>query len=281
VKHFRLGLRDAGYAEGRDVVIEWRPANGDCDRVPGLVAELVHSKVDVIVEDSTVGTEATKRAKSTIPVVMALVLDPVATGLIQSLAHPGGNITGLSMMATELYPKRLQLLQEINPQLTRVGVFWNPDHPFHAKAVEEVKAVAQSVAIELSFAAVQTPDQFGPAFSAIMRTNAQALYVIDDPIFFAHRTILLELASRARLPTIYETRRYPEAGAFMSYGPDLYDLFRRSAIYVDRIFKGANPANLPVEQPTKFELVINLKTAKALGIDVPPMLVALADEVIE
>jgi putative tryptophan/tyrosine transport system substrate-binding protein len=281
LKHFRLGLRDAGYAEGRDVLIEWRSANGDYDRVPELVADLVRSNVDVIVEDSTVGTEITKRATSTIPVVMALVLDPVATGLVKSLAYPGGNVTGLSMMATELYPKRLQLLKEINPQLTRVAVFWNPDHPFHAKAVEAIKAVAASVPVELSFAAVRGPDQFGSAFSDIMRANAQALYVVDDPIFFAHRRVLLELASEARLPTIYETRRYPEAGAFISYGPDLYDLFRRSAIYVDRIFKGANPANLPVEQPTKFELVINLKTAKTLGVEVPPMLVALADEVIE
>jgi putative tryptophan/tyrosine transport system substrate-binding protein len=282
LKHFRLGLRDAGYAEGRDVVIEWRSANGDYDRVSELVADLVRSNVDVIVEDSTVGTEITKRATSTIPIVMALVLDPVATGLVKSLAYPGGNVTGLSMMATELYPKRLQLLKEIIPQLTRVAVFWNPDHPFHAKAVEAIKAVAASVPVELSFAAVRAPDhQLRPAFSDIMRANAQALYVVDDPIFFAHRRILLELASEARLPTIYETRRYPEAGAFISYGPDLYDLFRRSAIYVDRIFKGANPANLPVEQPTKFELVINLKTAKALGVEVPPMLVALADEVIE
>jgi putative tryptophan/tyrosine transport system substrate-binding protein len=281
LKHFRLGLRDAGYIEGRNVVIEWRSAAGDYDRVPGLVADLVRNNVDVIVEDSTVGTEATKRATSTIPIVMALVLDPVATGLVQSLAHPGANITGLSMMATELYPKRLQLLKEINPQLTSVAVFWNPDHPFHAKAVEEVKTIAQSVPIEVTFAAVRMPDQFAPAFSNAMQAKAEALYVIDDPIFFAHRTILLELAAQARIPTIYETRRYPEAGAFMSYGPDLYDLFRRSAIYVDRIFKGADPANLPVEQPTKFELVINLKTAKALSIDVPPMLVALADEVIE
>jgi putative ABC transport system substrate-binding protein len=281
LKHFRLGLRDAGYAEGRDVVIEWRSANGDYDQVPGLVADLVRSKVEVIVEDSTVGTEATKRATSTIPVVMALVLDPVATGLVKSLARPGGNVTGLSMMATELYPKRLQLLKEINPQLTRAAVFWNPDHPLHAKAVEKLKAVAPSASVELIFAAVRTPDQFGPAFSDIIEAKVQALYVVDDPIFYAHRTILLDLASRARLPTIYETRRYPEAGAFISYGPDLYDLFRRSAIYVDRILKGANPADLPVEQPTKFELVINLKTAKALGIDVPPMLVALTDEVLE
>jgi ABC-type uncharacterized transport system substrate-binding protein len=206
LKHFRLGLRDAGYAEGRDVLIEWRSANGDYDRVPELVADLVRSNVDVIVEDSTVGTEITKRATSTIPVVMALVLDPVATGLVKSLAYPGGNVTGLSMMATELYPKRLQLLREINPQLTRVAVFWNPDHPFHAKAVEAIKAVAASVPVELSFAAVRGPDQFGSAFSDIMRANAQALYVVDDPIFFAHRRVLLELASEARLPTIVRTR---------------------------------------------------------------------------
>ena len=170
-KQFRLGLRDAGYSEGRDVVIEWRSANGDYDRVPALVADLIQSKVDVIVQDSTVGTEVTKRATSTIPIVMALVLDPVGSGLVKSLAHPGGNVTGLSMMATELYPKRLQLLKEVNPQLTRAAVLWNPDHPFHAKAAEELKAIAPSLSIELSFAAVRTPEQFDPAFSDISRAE--------------------------------------------------------------------------------------------------------------
>jgi putative tryptophan/tyrosine transport system substrate-binding protein len=182
-KHFRLGLRDAGYSEGRDVVIEWRSADGNYDRVPALVADLVRSKVEVIVQDSTVGTEVTKRAASTIPIVMALVLDPVGSGLVKSLAHPGGNITGLSMMATELYPKRLQLLKEVNPQLTRAAVLWNSDHPFHAKAVAELKAVAPSLSIELSFTGVRTPEQFGPAFSDVTRANAQALYVVEDPIF--------------------------------------------------------------------------------------------------
>ena len=258
---FRQGLRDAGYFEGRDVVIEWRSANGDYDRVPALVADLVRSKVDVIVQDSTVGTEVTKRATSTIPIVMALVLDPVGSGLVENLAHPGGNITGLSMMATELYPKRLQLLKQVIPKLTRAAVLWNPNHPLHAKVVEQLKAVAPSFSIELNFMGARMPDQFGPAFLDVTRANTQALYVVDDPIFFAHRAILLELASTARLPSIYETRRYPEAGALMSYGPDLHDLFRRAAIYVDRIFNGAKPADLPVEQPTKFELVINLKTA--------------------
>ena len=280
-KHFRLGLRDAGYLEGRDVVIEWRSANGDYDRLPALIADLLQSKVDVIVEDSTVGTELTKRATSTIPIVMALVLDPVGSGLVKSLAYPGENVTGLSMMATELYAKRLQLLKDINPRLIRAAVLWNPDHPFHAKPAEELKAVAPSLSIELSFVGVRAPDQFGSAFSDVTRANAQALYVVEDPIFFSHRMAILEMASAARLPTIHELTRWPEAGALMSYGPDLNDLFRRAAFYVARILKGAKPADLPVEQPTKFELVINSKTAKALGLDVPPTLIALADEVIE
>jgi putative tryptophan/tyrosine transport system substrate-binding protein len=281
VQVFRQGLRDAGYSEGRDVIIEWRLANGNYDRVPELAADLVRSKVDVIVQDSTVGTEVTRRATSTIPIVMALVLDPVGSGLVKSLAQPGGNVTGLSMMTTELYPKRLQLLKELIPQLNKVAVLWNPDHPFHAKVVEELKAVGPSHAIEMNFLAARTPERLGPDFSEITRANAQALYVVDDPIFFAHRMILLSLASTARLPTIYETRRYPEAGGLMSYGPDLHDLFRRAAIYVDRILKGAKPADLPVEQPTKFEFVINLRTAKALDLTVPESLLARANELVE
>jgi putative tryptophan/tyrosine transport system substrate-binding protein len=280
-KQFRLGLRDAGYSEGRDVVIEWRSAHGDYDRVPALVADLVQSKVDMIVQDSTVGTELTKRATSTIPIVMALVLDPVGSSLIQSLAHPGGNVTGLSMMATELYPKRLQLLKDIIPKLARVAVLWNPDHPFHAKAVEELKSVAPSGSIELSFAAARTPEQFDSALSDVTQARAQALYVVEDPIFFAHRMALLKLTSAARLPTIHELSRWPEAGALISYGPDLDDLFRRAAIYVGRILKGTKPADLPVEQPTKFELLINLRTAKTLGLEIPPTLIALTDDVIE
>jgi putative tryptophan/tyrosine transport system substrate-binding protein len=235
----------------------------------------------VIVQDSTVGTEVTKRATSTIPIVMALVLDPVGSGLVKSLAYPGANVTGLSMMATELYPKRLQLLKEINPQLVRAAVLWNPDHPFHAKAAEELKAIAPSLSIELTFVGVRTPEQFNSAFSDVNRANVQALYVVEDPIFFAHRMALLSLASAARLPTIHELARWPEASALMSYGPDLNDLFRRAAYYVARILKGAKPADLPVEQPTKFELVINLKTAKMLGLEIPPTLLALTDEVIE
>jgi putative ABC transport system substrate-binding protein len=280
-QHFWRGLRDAGYSEGRDVVIEWRSAKGDYDRVPELVANLVQSRVDVIVVDSTVAADVAKRSTSTIPIVMALVVDPVGSGLVKSLAHPGENVTGLSMMTTELNSKRLQLLKEVTPQLTRAAVLWNPDHPFHAKVVEDLKVIASSLSIELSSVGVRTPEQFDPAFSDVKRAKAQALYVVEDPIFFAHRMTLLKLASTAQLPTIHELRRFPEAGALMSYGPDLHDLFCRAAIYVDRILKGAKPADLPVEQPTRFELVINLITARALGLNVPPMLLALADDVIE
>ena len=194
-KHFRLGLRDAGYSEGRDVVIEWRSANGDYDRVPALIADLLQSKVEVIVQDSTVGTDLTKRATSAIPIVMALVLDPIGSGLVKSLAYPSENVTGLSMMATELYPKRLQLLKDINAQLIRAAVLWNPDHPLHAKAAEELKAVAPSLSIELNFVGVRTPDQFGSAFSDAIRANAQALYVVEDPVFFAHRVADVRMLS--------------------------------------------------------------------------------------
>jgi putative ABC transport system substrate-binding protein len=280
-KQFRLGLRDAGYSEGRDVVIEWRSANGDYDRVPVLVTDLVQRKVDVIVLDSTVGTQITMRATSSIPIVMAMVQDPVGSGLVKSLAYPGGNVTGLSNMATELYAKRMQLLKEVKPQLARVAGLWNPDHPAHPRAVEELKAIAPSLSIELSFVSVRRPEQFGPAFAEVNQARAEALYVVDDPIFFAHRTTLLSLASKAQLPTIHEQSRWPGADALISYGPDTQDQFRRAALYVARILKGAKPADLPVEQPTKFELVINLKTAKALGLEIPPSLIALTDYVIE
>ena len=280
-KNFRLGLRDAGYSVGRDLIIEWRAANGDYDKVPALIADLIKSNVDVVVQDSTFGTEATKRATATVPIIMVLVLDPVGSGLVESLARPGGNVTGLSMMATELYPKRLQLLKQVIPQLNRAAILWNPDHPFHTRAVEELKKIAPGLTIELSFVAVRTAGQFGSAFSDITRANAQALYVVEDPFFFADRATLLKKASAAGLPTIHELARWPEAGALVSYGPDLSDLFRRAALYVDRILKGSKPADLPVEQPTKFGLVINLKTAKTLGLEIPATLLALTDEVIE
>ena len=277
---FRQGLRDAGYAEGRDVVIEWRSAAGDYARIPALAAELVQSKVDVVVVNGTPATRAAKHATSTIPIVMVLVADPVGSGLVANLAHPGENITGLSMMAIELIAKRLQLLKETIPRLTRVAVIGNPDNPLQPKMVEDLKAGAPSLAIELKFVGARTPEQFDPAFSALSQAHAQALYVIGDPFFFAHRTTLLKLVSKARLPCIYAERNFVDEGGLMSYGPNLGDEFRRSAGYVDKILKGAKPGDLPIEQPTKFELVVNLKTAKALGITIPESILLQVDEVI-
>jgi putative ABC transport system substrate-binding protein len=277
---FRQGLLDAGYAEGRDVVIEWRSANGDYARVPEFVTNLVQRKVDVIVVDTTVATRALKRATSTIPIVMSVVADPVGSGLVSSLAHPGENVTGLSLMMPDLTAKRLQLLKEAIPRVARVAVLWNSDSPFHAKLLQELKAAAPSLSIELTFVNVRKPEEFGPSFSAVGRTRAQALYINEDPLFTTHRTTLLKLASKARLPTVAGLRPYADEGGLMSYGANYEDMFRRAAGYVDKILKGAKPGDLPIEQPTKFELVVNLKTAQALGITIPESILLRADEVI-
>jgi len=245
-----------------------------------LVTDLVQRKVDVIVADITLATQAAKRATSTIPIVMAIVADPVGSGLVANLAHPGGNVTGLSLMLAELSAKRLQLLKEAIPRIARVAVLWNPDTPYHPKAVEDLKAAAPSLAIELSFVGVRTPEQFDPAFSAVSRARAQALYVLEAPLFFTHRTTLLKLASKARLPTMYGQRDYVDDGGLVSYGANIGNLFRRSAGYVDKILKGAKPGDLPIEQPTNFEFVVNLKTAKALGLKIPESILLRADEVI-
>jgi ABC-type uncharacterized transport system substrate-binding protein len=278
---FRHGLRDVGYVEGRDVVIEWRSANGDYARLPQLAADLVKHKVDVIVADTTPATRAAQRATSSIPIVMAIVADPVGDGLVASLSRPGANVTGLSIMLAELSAKRLQLLKEATPSLTRVAVLWNPPTPYHSKAVANLKEVAPSLGIELSLVSARTPDEIGPAFEAVNRANAQALYVVDSPPFFTHRTTLLKLAAKARLALVSGERPYAAEGGLMSYGPSYEDQLRRTARYVDKIFKGATPSGLPIEQPTKFELVINLKTAKALGLTIPQSVLLRADQVIE
>ena len=277
---FRQGLRDAGYSEGRDVVIEWQYANGDYARVAELAVDLVQRKVDVIVVESTVAAQAVKHATSTIPIVMAVVSDPVGSGLTTSLAHPGGNVTGLSTMSTEHSAKRLQLLKETVPRLTRVAVLWSPAMPYHPKVIEDLKAAAASLSIELSLVAARVPEDIDAAFSPVSRAHAQALYVIEGGVFFAYVNETLRLASKARLPAIYAERRYVDAGGLMSYGSSLPDLYRRSAGYVDKILKGAKPGDLPIEQPTKFELVVNLKTAKALGITIPESILLRADKVI-
>ena len=280
VQAFRQGLRDAGYAEGRDVVIEWRSANGDYARLPQLAADLVERKVDVIIADITVATQAAKRATSSIPIVMAIVADPVGSGLVANLAQPGGNVTGLSIMLAELSVKRLQLLKEAIPRLTRVGVVWNPATPWHAKAVENLKAMAASLAIELSFASVRTPEEIGPAVAAVRRAHAQALYVVDGPPLFTHRATFLKLASTARLAVISGERQYTDEGGLISYGPNYEDQLRRAAEYVDKILKGGKPSDLPIQQPTKFVVVVNLKTARVLNITVPESILLRADEVI-
>jgi len=277
---FRQGLRDAGYTEHRDVTIEWRWANGDYARLPKLAAELVERKVDVIVADITVATQEAKRATSTIPIVMAVVADPVGSGLVPNLARPGGNVTGLSIMLAELSVKRLQLLKETIPTLTRVGVVWNPATPWRTKTVENLKGGARTLGVELSFVTVRAPEEIGPAVGALSRAHAQAVFVVDGPPIFTHRTTFLRLATQARLPVISGERQYTDEGGLISFGPNYEDQLLRSALYVDKILKGAKPGGLPVEQPTKFTLVINLKTAKALGLTIPQSLLLRADHVI-
>jgi putative ABC transport system substrate-binding protein len=277
---FRRGLLEVGYVEGRDVLIESRSTGGDYRRLPTLVAELVQHNPDVIVVSSTRAVQALKGATSTIPIVMMVSFDPVGSGLVANLAHPGGNVTGLSAMGSEMSAKRLQLLKEMMPRTTRVAVLWNPDTPYGPQAIAELKAAAPALSIELTLFGVRTPGEMNAAFSAISRTRPQALYLIEDSLFETHRPTLFNLASKARLPIICWVRHWPAEGGLMSYGPNLSDLFRQSAGYVDKILKGAKPGDLPIEQPTKFELVVNLKTAKALGVTIPESILLRADEVI-
>lgn len=279
-QQLRLGLLEAGYVEGRDLVIEWRSTD-DLARVPELAADLVQRRVEVIVAETTPAAQAVKHATATIPIVMALVADPVGSGLAASLSHPGGNVTGLSMMLADLTTKRLQLLNEAVPRATRVAVVWSPIMPWHPKAIAELKAAASLLAIELTFASVRSPEEFSPAFSSFSHVHAQALYMLDAPLFFAHRRELVNLAAKARLPAIYTDRRFSDEGGLISYGADAFALFRRAAWYVDKILKGAKPGDLPIEQPTKLELIVNLKTATALGITIPESIRLRADELIQ
>jgi putative tryptophan/tyrosine transport system substrate-binding protein len=266
--------------EGRDLTIDWRSASGDYTRLPALAAELAARRVDVIVADITLATQAAKRATSSIPIVMALVADPVGSGLVTNLAQPDGNVTGLSIMLAELSAKRLQLLKEALPKLTRAGVMWNPATPWHPRAVENLKAMASSLAIELSFASVRTPEEIGPAVTTISRANAQALYVVDGPPLFTHRATFLKLTAASRLPVISGERQYTDEGGLLSYGPNYEDQMRRAAEYVDKLFRGGKPSSLPIQQPTKFVVVVNLKTARQLNITIPESIILRADEVL-
>ena len=279
---FRQGLRELGWVEGQNIVIEYRWAEGKADRLVDLAAELVRLKMDIIIAGPSTNTVAAKKATVTIPIIMVGVGDPVGQGLIASLARPGGNVTGLSFgVGSDVTGKELELLKEAVPKVRRVAILSNPANSGSALAVSNVKTVARALGMRLQLLAVRGPDEFDGTFGAIAKDRVEALLVVPDPMFLSQRARLADLAATSRLPAAYGYREHVEAGGLISYGPSLPDLWRRAAGYVDRIFKGAKPAELPVEQPTKFELVINLKTAKALGLMIPQSLLLRADEVME
>jgi len=281
---FGQGLRDLGYVEGRTVVIEYRDAEGKFERLPALAAELVALKVDVIVAPYTPGALAAKQATGTLPIVFAAVGDPVASGLVTSLARPGGSVTGTSGRAPELVGKCLDLLKQAIPGVSRVAVLWQPGAFAESTEKDMLKGAdvaARALRVQPQFVAARGPADFDSAFSDMTRARADALTVLTGAMFISERQRLVDLAAKHRLPAVYAWRVFVGAGGLMAYGPDLADLFRRAATYVDRILKGTKPADLPVEQPRKFELVINVKTAKALGLKIPPSLLGRADEVIQ
>jgi putative ABC transport system substrate-binding protein len=280
IEAFRQGLREFGYVEGKNIVIEYRHAEGKRDRLRELAAELVRVEVDVIVTTGPTSTRAAKEATNTIPIVMMNEGDPVANGFVASLARPGGNITGLSNLAPELSGKRLELLKEIVPRLSRVAVFGNSTFPGNAQMLRETELPAGAFGVKLQYLDVLAPKDIGTAFRAASKGRAEAILVMAGSVFLSQRAQIAELAVKRRLPASYLQTEYVEAGGLMSYGASLTDLARRAATYVDKILKGAKPANLPVEQPTKFELVINLKTAKQIGLTIPPNVLARADRVI-
>ena len=279
---FRRGLRDLGYVEGQNVTIEWRSADGKLDLLPTLADELVRLKVDIIVAaGGDPPVRAVKRATQTIPIVMANASDPVGAGLVASLNRPGGNITGLSTApGPEIYGKHLELLKETFPKLSRVAILSNPANQFSALALRETEATARAFKVSLQILEARNPDEFDTAFAAATKERAGALLVVEDPMFFGERTRLANLARKSRLPAIYGILEYVEVGGLMAYAADRTDMFRRAATYVDKILKGTKPADLPVEQPAKFEFVINLKAAKQIGLTIPPNVLARADRVI-
>jgi|RhiMetdeSRZDD1v2_1073273.scaffolds.fasta_scaffold421068_2 ABC-type uncharacterized transport system substrate-binding protein len=279
---FKQSLGELGWIEGRNIAIEYRSAEGKADRLPDLAAELVRLNVDVILSTGgTPGAQAAKKATGTIPIVFTSSGDPIATGLVASLARPGGNVTGLSRVGPDLAVKKVELFKEILPKITRVGFIWNPANPANALALKETEAAAREVHWQLQSVEVRGPDEFEAAFSAMTKARAAAVIVQSDQGFRGKLTRLAELAVKNRLPTMLPQSEYVEAGGLMSYGENLTERYRRAAVFVDKILKGAKPADLPVEQPTKFEFVINLKTAKQIGLTIPPNVLARADKVIK
>jgi putative ABC transport system substrate-binding protein len=277
---FRQGLRDFGYVEGQTIALEPRSADGHMERMPRLVDELIRLKVDVLVVTNSPAALAAKKATKTIPIVM-FAPDPVGQGLVTSLARPGGNVTGMSYYSVGLHSKRLDILRRLVPRLTRVAVLRNPLLKVHAAFWQEIKTTAQTFGMALQPIEVHGPGDFEAAFTAATRANAQALLALDDPLTIGYRSRIVDLAASNHLPAIYGFREFADTGGLISYGADFVVLFRHSATFVDKILKGAKPADLPIEQPTKFELVINLKAAKAIDLTVPPLLLAQADDVIE
>jgi len=279
---FRQGLHELGWNEGRNIIIEYRSAEGRFERLPELVAELVQLKVDVIAASPTPAALAARNATRTIPIVGMSLADPVGLGIIASLARPGGNLTGVSYsVGADIFGKDLDLLRQTVPKVRRVAVLSNPANPSQALIIKNIEAAAQSLGLQLVLVEARGPGEFEGAFATMARERVGALFVVTDPAYIPHRARLIELTAKNRLPSMFTQRADVEAGGLMSYGPNFPDMYRRAATYVDKILKGAQPAELPVEQPTKFELVINLKTAKALGLTIPPLLLGRADEVIQ
>jgi putative ABC transport system substrate-binding protein len=281
---FRQGMRDLGYVEGQNIVIEDRDAGGNLQRLRDLAAELARLNVAVIVTADTPAAQAAKQATTTIPIVMAASADPVGTGLVASLARPGGNVTGVSFLGPELVGKRLELLREVFPQASRVAVLWQPGS--HGQGtlrtmLDEMEVAVRALGVQRLVLEAPSPGDIGTAFSTMAREHADALAVLPSAMFLAERRHIVDLAAKGRLPAMYYTREYVDAGGLMSYGASVADTWRRAATYVDKILKGAKPGDLPVEQPTKFELVINMKTAKALGLTFPRSVLNLADEAIQ
>ncbi|MBI3060022.1 MAG: ABC transporter substrate-binding protein [Deltaproteobacteria bacterium] len=278
---FRDGLRNLGYVEGQNILIEYRWAEGKYERFPALIAELVALKIDVIVTAGTPAALAVKKATTSIPFVMVAVGDPVGTGLVASLARPGGNITGLTSISPELEGKRLELLREVIPKLSHFAVLWNPVSPFQVIAEKEVQAAAKVLRMKVQSLGIRAPEELDNAFAAILRERPGALLVLADRLFLHHRARIMDFAAKHRLPGVYAYLELVEAGGLMSYGPSYADMHRRAATYVNKILKGTKPADLPVERPMKFELIINLKTAKQIGVTIPPNVLARADKVIK
>jgi ABC-type uncharacterized transport system substrate-binding protein len=279
VEALQQGLRERGYVEGRNLVWEFRSTDGSLDQLPQFAEELVRLKVDVILARASSGAMAAKRATTSIPIVFLAVYSPVEIGLVPNLGHPGGNITGVAVNASDMAGKRVQLLKELVPRLKRVAILSHPSHPTNAIQLQGAEAAARTLGVQLEAVPVRGADDFAPALKALR--GIEGVLHADTPLFTTHRARLVDAVARRRLPAIYALRPYVEAGGLMSYGPDHPDLYRRAAAHVDKILKGAKPGDLPVEQPTTFELVINNRTAKAIGLTIPPSLVLRADQIVE